>query len=64
MLKLIKRLCIIVIGVIGGVLLIFLLNDLLQIAVEYFKYRTDLRKETEERILQNREAAENVPEEA
>ena len=64
MLKLIKRLCMIVIGVIGGVLLIFLLNDLFQIAVEYFKYRTDLRKETEERILQNREAAENVPEEA
>ena len=64
MLKLIKRLCIIVIGVIGGVLLIFLLNDLLQTAVEYFKYRIDLRKETEERILQNREAAANVPEEA
>jgi len=64
MLKLIKRLCIIVIGVIGGVLLIFLLNDLFQTAVEYFKYRTDLRKETEERILQNREAAANVPEEA
>ena len=64
MLKLIKNLCIIVIGVIGGVLLIFLLNDLFQTAVEYFKYRTDLRKETEERILQNREAAANVPEEA
>jgi hypothetical protein len=64
MLKLIKRLCIIVIGVIGGVLLIFLLNDLFQTAVEYFKYRTDLRKETEERILKNREAAANVPEEA
>lgn len=36
-----------IIGVVGGIALIFLLNDLLQTMVEYFKYRIKLRSDVE-----------------
>lgn len=45
--KTVRTICMFIIGVVGGIALIFLLNDLLQTMVEYFKYRIKLRSDVE-----------------